>query len=126
MKGKLVPAPMSGNPATAMVNRIYTDANDHDWLLTLGQSGNLVAHPYDDNTATYYARPVDYIAASASNYDAVCDALDAWVDEWNAGQNPQPQIQTDVTSSKPTAGGGAGVLGLIILAILVLTDKKKR
>lgn len=124
MKGKWAPGKMNPLDPSTMASRVYTDVHDQDWNVTMGEAGNLVARPGAD-AANYYSKPTSYAAASAPDYDNVADAVDAWVDQWSAGQNPQPQMVQPVDAAKPTKGGGAGVLGLIILAILVLSDKKR-
>lgn len=126
MKGKLVPVGVNPlNPGSILVRK-YTDASDQDWTLAPDKAftnGNIIATPSAD-AAHYYSIPTDYKAAAGEDYDTVANLVDDWVDQWASGANPTPRIAVAATASKPKGGGG--FLALVVLALLVLSDKKRR
>lgn len=123
VKGTMKPGPVSAaNPAAGMLQRVYTDTSDMDWNLTADIMGSVVKATPTDDTASYYKLSKGYVAASGPDFDQAAEAVDSWVDQWAQGLNPRPQIVTTATAKK----GGGGVLALVLLAFLVLTDRKGR
>lgn len=111
MKGKLIP-----HSQTLMV---YTDVNDQDWHVALDLTKGNIAAGLDD-AANMYGRKTSDVLVRSDSFEHAAEAIDQWVDDWNAGKNPAPVLTVSSSASK------GNMWPLLLLGAFLLLSKGKR